>query len=130
MSKYEKLSLVISVIALLVPIVQLLYKKFFRRQKLKYYPNGKAIVYFNQSGSYVRIDGAFEAVNEAASIKRISLKLTRKNNNEQLNLSWSSFISPLTQRIMNASSQTSECAHAFKIEKDSIACLFIEFADD
>lgn len=129
MTKYEIISLVMSAAALLVPIVQLLYKKLFRKPKLRYYPNGKAIVFFNQSGSYVRIDGAFEAINESISIKRINLKVIRKSNNEQLNLTWSAFISPFTQRIMNASTHATELPHAFKIEKNNVAAIFIEFAD-
>lgn len=130
MTIFEWISIILSIIAILIPIVQWLWKKFVQKPKVKYYPNGKAILFFNQSGSYVRIDGVLEAINQPVSIKKLELAIVRKSDDRKLNLSWSTFISPITQSIVGAVSQTTEKAHPFRIEADSIACAFTEFADE
>lgn len=70
MTKYEGVSVVLSIIAIIIPIVQWLWKKLVQKPKVKYYPNGKAMLFFNHSGSYVRIDGVLEAINQPVSIKK------------------------------------------------------------
>ena len=70
MTKYEKTSVLLSIaaisISILVPLVQWLYREK-RKAILKYYPTGHALAYCNLSGSYIRIDGVFEALRRAVS---------------------------------------------------------------
>ncbi len=130
MSKYELLSIILSVIAILIPFFQWLYKRFIQKVKFNYYPNKKASLFFNRSGSYVRIDGSFEALVKPVVIQDIKLTVVRRNDNQELNLVWSSFISPMTQSIPGlATAQINETAHPVRITENTIICLFTEFAD-
>ena len=130
MSKYELISLVISIIAIIIPFVQWIWKVIFQKPKIKYYPNGKAKLFFNQSGSYLRINGVIEAINQPVSIKKIEVSVLRKSDSKTMNLTWSSFISPMVQSFIGNYSQSAETAHPFRIDKDSIACAFTEFSDE
>lgn len=131
MTKYEIISLIISGIAILIPIFQWIFRKFIQKPKLNYYPNGKASVFFNIYGPYIRIDGTYEAINKPISIKKIKLSIVREKDGGKLNLFWACFISPFTQNIMNAvSSNVVERAHPFRIEENSVVCSFTEFWDE
>lgn len=130
MSKYELISLVISIIAIINPFILWIWKMIFQKPKIKYYPNGKAKLFFNQSGSYLRINGVIEAINQPVSIKRIEISVLRKSDSKTMNLTWSSFISPMVQSFIGNYSQSSETAHPFRIDKDNIACAFTEFSDE
>lgn len=129
MSIYELLALIISMVALVVPIINWAWKKWIKKAKLHYMSNGTANLFFNQSGSYLRIDGVYEALNKAVSIKNISISVKRRRDDAKLNLSWSYFISPVYQNLVGKYVQTTEKSHPFRIDVDSIACAFIEFAD-
>lgn len=128
-SFYELLALIISIIAVIIPIVQWAWRKFVVKPVLKYYPTGDAFLYINKSGSYIRLNGVFEAINKPVSVKDVSLQVTRKRDNRILNYKWSVFISPVNQQFIGAYTQTSEVAHPFRIESDSVYCAFVEFAD-
>lgn len=129
MSIYELLALIVSVVSLFAQIIKWAWKKWFKKAQLNYLPNGTANLFFNQSGSYLRIDGVYEALNKAVSIKNITISVKRKRDDAKLNLSWSYFISPVSQNLVGNYVQTTEKAHPFRIDVDSIACAFIEFAD-
>ena len=129
MSIYELLALVISVVALVAPIIKWAWNKWGKKAKLNYMSNGTANLFFNQSGSYLRIDGVYEALNKAVAIKNITITIKRKKDDAKLNLSWSYFISPVNQNMVGNFVQTTEKAHPFRIDIDSIVCAFIEFAD-
>ena len=130
MSRYEFISIVISVIAILIPIIQWIWNKFIKRPVLNNYYNSPAYLYFNQSGAYLRIDCAFEAQNKPISIRKIDLSIKRRSDKQSLNFSWSTFISPTTQSFIGAFTQTTEKAHPFRIDSDNIMCACIEFSDE
>ncbi len=129
MSIYELLALIISIIALLTPVIKFTWKKIFRRAKLEFMPTGTANLFFNQSGPYLRIDGVYEAKNQPVAIKGIDISITRKRDDRKLNLSWSYFYSPINQNVVGNIVQTTEKVHPFRIEENSIACAFTEFSD-
>lgn len=134
MSKYEKLSIVLSIIAIIIPTIAIpifkyCYNKFFKSPKLKHYVTGRALLYYNLSGSYMRVDGVYEAQRNSTSIKNATLQITRNTDNQKLNLQWSMFVSPVNQCLLGNYSSTLETAHPFRIEKDSITCAFVEYAD-
>ncbi len=129
MTFYEFLAILLAAIAIIIPIAQAIWNKWILHTELKFYPTGRAILFYNQSGSYIRIDGVCEAIHKAISVKKINLKVTRKKDEAKLNLSWSSFISPVNQNMKGAYVQTTEAAHPFRIESDSIMCTFMEFGD-
>lgn len=128
-SGYEFLALVISIIALLVPLFVYLWKKFVQKAKLNYYPNGSIELFFNLSGTYVRFFGTLRAENKPVIVEKIKLKITRKKDNTERNLLWSSFISPYTQSLGNNFVFTSESIHAYFVDTKNVACAFLEFAD-
>lgn len=46
-----------------------------------------------------------------------------------MNREWSFFISPINQSMLGIVGRITEAAHPFRVEKDSIACAFIEYND-
>lgn len=132
MTKYEKTSVLLSIaaisISILVPLVQWLYREK-RKAILKYYPTGHALAYCNLSGSYIRIDGVFEALRRAVSLKKVSLNITRIKDEQKLNLEWCKLCSPASQSFMGLQASAEELAHPFRIDADHVACAFIQFND-
>ena len=133
MSKYETITTVLSIVAIalsiLIPLVQWVWKKWIMTAKVKFYPTGQATLFFNQSGSYIRLNGVLESERKAATIKKLSIVLTRKRDDRKLNLVWSSLISPVNQSMLGSYVQTTEAAHPFRVEADSVACAFVEYGD-
>lgn len=130
MTIYEIISLVISVVAILIPFFQMIWKKVFQKPKIKYYTDEKSTIFFNRCGSYIKINGVIEAMNQPVSIKRIDAVITRAKDGKKKNLSWSIFISPINQNFIGNYTQTTEVAHPFRIPENSITCTFIEFSDE
>ncbi|MBR3927530.1 MAG: hypothetical protein IKJ65_00855 [Clostridia bacterium] len=129
MTFYELLAIVLAAVAIIIPIVQAIWKRWIIAPKLNFLPTGRVTLFFNQSGSYLRVDGVYEAQNKPIAVKNISIKVTRKKDDQKLNLSWSSFISPVNQSMVGNYLQTTESAHPFRIEADSIMSAFTEFGD-
>lgn len=129
MTVYEKWALILAGLALLIPLIQWIWKKWIITAKVRYYPTGQAMLYFNQSGSYIRFYGVLESERKATTIKKLSLVLTRNLDDRKLNLVWSCLISPVNQNMLGNYMQTMETAHPFRIEADSVACAFVEYSD-
>lgn len=126
---YEFFALILAGIAILIPIIQWAWKKWIVKPVLVHLPTGRATLLFNQSGSYIRIEGVYEAKNKPISVKKISVTVKRQKDERKLNLVWSSFISPVNQNMVGNYLVTTESAHPFRIEADSIQCAFTEFGD-
>ena len=120
MTFYELLAIILAAIAIIIPIAQAAWKRLIITPKLNFLPTGRVTLFFNQSGSYLRVDGVYEAENKPIAVKNISVTVTRKKDGQKLNLSWSSFISPVNQSMVGNYLQTTESAHPFRIEADSI----------
>lgn len=129
MSLYEKIAIFLSTIAILIPIIQWIWKRWVVKTDLYFNPTGRAMLFFNQSGSYIRIDGVYEAENKPTTVKKIAVKVTSQKDEKKQNLTWSSFISPITQSLVGNYMQTTESAHPFRIDADSVSCAFTEFSD-
>lgn len=129
MTFYELLAIVLAAIAIIIPVAQAAWKKWIVTPKLNFLPTGRVALFFNQSGSYIRIDGVYEAENKPISVKKVSVEVTRQKDDQKLKLSWSSFISPVNQSMVGNYLQTTESAHPFRIEADSITSAFTEFGD-
>lgn len=129
MSPYEIVAICLSTIAIIIPIVQWAWKKWVQKPILNYFPNGTVRLLFNQSGSYLQIDGVYEALNKPISVKNIRVFVKRQKDGKMLNLSWFTFVSPVVQRVGTNAIQSNETAHPFRIEANSIMCAFTEFAD-
>lgn len=126
---YELMALILAAVAIVIPpLAKLTWERLIRKPKINYYHDKKIRLYFNLSGSYVRINGTLEALNQPVLIKDISVSI-RKKNSGKLDLSWSIFFSPVTQHFIGAMAQANEVAHPFRIEANSVSCAFIEFAD-
>ncbi len=123
MTFYELLAIILAAIAIIIPIAQAAWKRWIITPKLNFLPTGRATLFFNQSGSYLRVDGVYEAENKPIAVKNISVTVTRKKDGQKLNLSWSSFISPVNQSMVGNYLQTTESAHPFRIEADSITSI-------
>lgn len=125
---YEILALVLSLIAILVPLFKWLWKTWFVKAKLKFIPNGKLLLFFNRSGAYVKIDGAYEALNKSITIKSSKVQVIREDNTA-LKQDWSVFISPVWQNFSGSIASSNEYAHPFRLESNSFICAFVEYAD-
>lgn len=128
MSIYELIAIIISVIALLIRIIELIWKKWVVKPILEHLSTGDIILFINKSGSYVEIDGVFEAKNKPISVKNVALKIIRQKDDKILNLDWSTFRSPINQKIIGVYASTMEAVHPFRIEADGIITAFIEFS--
>ena len=133
LNRYETITTVLSLIAIcvsiLIPLVQWVYKKWIATAIVKFYPTGQANLFFNQSGSYIRLNGVIESERSAVTIKKMSIVLTRKRDNRELNLTWSYLISPVNASMQGNYVQSMEAAHPFRVEADSVACAFVEYSD-
>jgi len=130
MTSYEFIAIIVSLVALFMPLIKKICVYIFYKRKIKFYPNGQIILFFNQSGAYFRIYGTYESINDQSLIRSINVKIVRRNDNFTLNYQWSSFISPVIQNISNNSFvDTRAIAHPFIIMKNSIYPAFIEFSD-
>ena len=125
---YEILALVLSLIAILVPLFKCLWNALFVKAELKFIPNKKMLVFFNRSGAYVRIDGAYEALNKSITIRNGKVQIIREDNTV-LNLDWSVFVSPAWQNFSGSIASSNEYAHPFRLEANSLICAFVEYAD-
>ena len=59
----------------------------------------------------------------------MSIVLTRKRDDRKLNLTWSYLISPVNASMLGNYVQSTEAAHPFRVEADSVACAFVEYSD-
>jgi len=129
MTVYEKWALIMSTIALLIPIIQWAWKKWFVQPKLNHYHTGDVYLFINQSGSYIKVESVYEAINKPISIKHISAKVEREHDHLQRNYIWSTFTSPTNLQFIGKSAFSNEIAHPFRIEANHICCAFTEFID-
>lgn len=129
MTFYELVAIILAAVAIIIPIAQTIWKKWFVPAELNYYPTGRAFLFFNQSGSYIRIDGVFESERKSISIKKVKIKITRERDELKLNLAWSSLISPVSQSVNGNYMYVMEAAHLLRLEANSFTCAFIEFGD-
>lgn len=127
-SIYEIIAIVLSIIAFLQPFIVWCFKKFLIKAEVKYYINGQATLFYNKSGPYMRLDGVLEAKRKKITVKKIFISIKNKSNNKILNLVWSSLISPINQNIVGSYVQTTEKAHPFYVESDTLSSAFVEFA--
>lgn len=128
MSTFEIISIILTIIALIQPYLLLLQRKL-KPAEINFYPLGKAMLFYNFSGAYIRIDGMLESKNNSAIIKMIGVELERLEDHKHLTLEWSSFISPINQQTSGQFTHTYEAAHPFKIEADSLICTFAEYGN-
>lgn len=124
---YETLAIILAALALIVPFLKWIYKKFLKRLKLYFTPSETITLYFNKSGSYVLLGGVFEAKNKAIVIKNISVDIIRDSDNATLQLDWSTFLSLVYRRIGGNYENTCETAHPFKVEANTLFPVNIEF---
>ena len=127
MTVYELLALILSVSALLYPLLKYFYNRFFRRIKIRFFPSGRMTIFFNKSGPYVSIGGVYEVKHKPAVIREVTAKIVRKTDQATLSLVWSTFSSPAVTKKAGGYETTFETAHPFKVDADTLGPAFIEF---
>lgn len=125
---YELIAIIISVIALLVPVVKWIYDKLIKNLKFDFLPSGMITLYHNRSGSYISLGGVYEAKNKSTTVKEITATIIRKSDNATLPLVWSTFPSPVYRSIAGNYETSFETAHPFKVEADTLVPVFVEFS--
>lgn len=127
MTVYELLALLLSALALFLPLLKYFYNRYFRKIKISFYPSGRMTVYFNKSGPYVSIGGVYEVKHKPAVIREVTAQIVRKTDQATLNLSWSTFSSPIVTKKAGGYETTFETAHPFKLDANALGPAFIEF---
>lgn len=120
----------ISLLAFFRPEITMLYRKLFEKLELIYIPDGYIYLFFNSSGSYVRLNSSIEAKNRESVLKKIDISVCRNSDERKLKLKWSSFVMPFFQQTPNGFTSGMEVAHPFTIEKNKMQPLFIEFGKE
>ena len=128
-SAYELLALIMSGLALAVPIIRFAWKKWITKAKIDFLLAGNAKLFFNQSGSYMQIDGVITSENKASTIRKMSINIKRKKDEKKLNLTWKRLISPVNQNLVGNYLLTTENAHPIRILEDNVVCVFAQYGD-
>ena len=127
MTTYELIAMVISILALVLPIIRWIYDTYIKRLRIDFLPSGMITLFHNKSGSYLSFGGVYEAKNKSTTIKSMSAKVIRKADNATLPLTWSIFPSPVFRDVGGKYESSFETAHPFKVDADTLAPAFIEF---
>lgn len=127
MTMYELIAMVLSTLALIMPVIRWGYDTFVKKLKIDFLPSGMITLFHNKSGSYISFGGVYEAINKSTTIEDISAKVIRKSDNATLSLTWSIFPSPVYRTVGGNYESSFETAHPFKVEADTLAPAFIEF---
>ena len=127
MTQYELIAIIMSAIALSIPLIKYLWNKFVVKPKLTYHPFDQVTFYYNQSGSYLQFGFVLRCEKASAIVNDISVCITRKNNSDRLCLDWSSFISIYNQRVGDNRIIANEVARPIYITKDNLHPLLIQF---
>lgn len=136
MTQYEKLSITISILAIListfVPIGKFLWKKYVTKLSLNILVFDKLLLLFNESGAYFKMKFAIECNNHPTTIKNVKAKITRVENNETNIYEWSFLESTSMWLGIEPSSRTitSQYAGPIKLEANSLTPLYIEFSNE
>jgi len=129
------IAIVVSILALLMPLWQYLYQKFFRPLKIRIIPFNKTAFLFNESGSYIKMKFSIDCENQDMVISKIGVEVTshRKVKKEILLLNWN-FFEPVNFNWlgsnMSNSINTTAYARPIKVNKSSIEPFIIEFSSN
>lgn len=125
MTKYEMLTLILSIVVFAKPLFIWIYKKAFFR--LKYFHNNQIKLFFNNFGSYIQVYGACKAELGNVIVNKIEVNIKREKDGKEHNLTWCSFVSPIIQNLGSNFAFTNEMAHPFQIGEDFMCPVFVEF---
>lgn len=129
MTAYELIAIILSLVALIVPLLKWGYDKYIKKLQFDFLPSGMITLFFNKSGSYISLGGVFEAKNKPAVVKNISAKVIREADNATLAMNWSTFSSPVFRNYAGNVELSFETAHPFKVDADMLAPAFVEFGN-
>lgn len=123
---YEIIAIGISILALIIPGIIWILKKFFINTKLEIYPTNQLKLLYNESGSYINIDFSIECKYKNVIIQNIETTITRESDGKKLELIQSIFKSPVYSSIGSNYLSSNETAHPFKIESNGLQNIFLE----
>lgn len=126
---YEFLAIILSTLAVLIPIIKWGYEKFVKKLKFSFMPSGTISLYHNRSGSYLHLGGVYDAKNKPAIVKEISVNVIRESDKATLSLIWSTLPSPVYRNVGGNYESSFETAHPFKVSADTLEPVFIEFSN-
>lgn len=129
MTIYEIIATVLAVLAFIQPWAIWVYKKVSKKIEVSFLPSERIKLFYNKSGAYINMGGVIESKNQDCVVKNITAKVVRQNDNAELNLEWSSFLSPVYQSIAGTPVLTNETARPFKVKANELIPVFIEFAN-
>lgn len=137
MNTYEKWSLVVSILAIIisitVPLIQYMCKRI-KRLHLDLIPfaNNGITIFFNESGSYFRASFCIRCQNQDTTISNINATITRSDTCSKV-FEWSYFDSIYVNWLgtnTNNRINSVSCARPYKIKADTLEPFIIEFSND
>ena len=126
---YELIALILSAGTILFNVLRYMYTKYIVKPQIEYHSVGSLSLYSNLSGSYIKLNGVIDVLNKSVFVKKIRAKVIRSNDDKCINLEWSTFMSPVSQRITGSYMSSQEEAHPFRVWPGTTECAFIEYVD-
>lgn len=123
---YEFIAIILSILALIMPLIIWIIKTFFVKAKLEIYPTNQLKLLYNESGSYINLDFSIECKHKNVIVQNIETVITRENDGKKLELIQSVFKSPVYSAIGSNFLSSNETAHPFKIEANGLINIFLE----
>lgn len=123
---YEFIAIVISILALIMPVIIWIIKNIFIKAKLEIYPTNQLKLLYNESGSYINLDFSIGCKYKNVVVQNIETIITRENDGKKLELIQSTFKSPVYSAIGSNFLSSNETAHPFKIEENGLINIFLE----
>lgn len=137
MTTYEKLTLIVSIMAIVVsvaiPLIQYILRKI-KQLKLTILPfdHTPLRLFFNESGSYIKFKFSLECKNQPATIHSIRARVIRDSDGGQLDLIWSTAESVYVNWFgPNAANRINSVSivHPLKVLADTLEPMIIEFSN-
>lgn len=125
---YEFIAIILSTIALLIPILKFLYNKFICKARIELILFDNLKLFFNKSGPYCRVGIAINCLKQDSTISRFNMKIIREEDNATLKLGNCTFLPTITQSVSGNYLVSQETSHPFNVKKDGIIPIVMEFS--
>ena len=126
---YELIAIILAALAIIIPALKWAYDKWIKKLSLTFLPSGTMTLFHNKSGSYLSLGGVYSAKNKSAIIKEINALVIRESDNANLEMTWSTFSSPVFKKVAGNYESSFETAHPFKVDSDSLEPVFVEYTN-
>lgn len=122
-------SLISLVTSFFHPEIRRWIKRKLMTNKLNFIAIDNLILFFNQGGSFIRLNITLQPPNDAMTIKNIAVEIKRNKTEESRTFTWSAFLPLVSQTVGLVSIDTFSEAVPERILQDDIRTFKLEFSD-